>query len=168
MLPSTNVVPSGILSFTVATPSTSPVFLISIVYVNVSPFSTSCLSTFFSNVITGTFVSFVSSPFTVALFAMSPVTPVFIVTLKLKLAVPPFFATSISIPVDKSAAVFSVASPFILILPSTNVVPSGISSFTTAIPSNFPEFSIAIVYVSSSPTLTDSLSGTFSEFIIGL
>ena len=41
MLPSTNVVPSGISSATFASPTTSPVFVTVIVYVIISPASTS-------------------------------------------------------------------------------------------------------------------------------
>ena len=80
IVPSTNVVPSGILSVITVVPSTSDVFFTVIVYLIVSPTfaylssKTSSLSivvtTFavFTAVIIGVFVSGVSSPFTFAVF----------------------------------------------------------------------------------------------------
>ena len=53
ILPGTNVVPSGALSFIVTIPSILPLFVASIVYVSISPTFASSLLTFFIDVITG-------------------------------------------------------------------------------------------------------------------
>ena len=80
MLSLTNVVPSGIVSATVAFPATSPVFVTVIVYVIVSPASTSVPVTavvpfavaVFVALITGFLISSVGVSFTVALLYIEP------------------------------------------------------------------------------------------------
>ena len=63
--------------------------------------------------------------------------------------------TLTSIPFARSSAVLLVSScPFTLMLPSTNVVPSGITSFTVTFPAKSPLFSNLIVYVIFSPSTT--------------
>ena len=57
-------------------------------------------------------------------------------------------------PSSKSFCVYSVSFPFILMLPSLNVKPSGIESFTETVPSVFPEFCNVIVYVKVSFSYT--------------
>jgi len=53
-------------------------------------------------------------------------------------------------------------------LPLTNSVPVGTSSFIIAFPSAFPVFVAFIVYVNFSPATTAVLLATFSLLIIGL
>ena len=160
-LSSTSVVPSGASSFTIAFPSTSPVFSTVIVYLMFSPAFTVSLSAFFVNVITGFFVSSVSFPSTVALFFIVPFASSFTVTTKLT-SVFPFAGTPISIPSFKFSAVSFTQFPFIFILPSTNVVPSGISSFTIVFPLVLPALLTVIVYSKSSPAATAVLFDGFS------
>ena len=99
---------------------------------------------------------------------IEPSVPSFTVTLKLTVPFPPFAATSTGIPPFKSASVKSVLSaPFTLMLPSTNVVPSGTVSFITAVPAAVPLFVAVIVYSICSPTATAVLFDVFSELITG-
>ena len=173
MLPSTNVVFSGASSFTITFPVTSLEFTSAIVYRIFSPAFTVAGSAFLLKVITGVLTSSVGISFTVALFVSVPVVPAFITTLKLTVVVPaPFaftFGTSTSIPSFKSFAVrLGLLFPLIAILPSTNSVPAGTSSFTIAFPSAFPVFFTFIVYVNSSPATTAVLLAIFSLLITGL
>ena len=173
ILPSTNVVSAGMLSLTVTFPNTSLVFFSVIVYFSLSPAFTVSLSTFLLNVITGVLTSSVGISFTVALFVSIPVVPSFTITSKLTVAVPaPFvlaFGTSTLIPSFKSFSVNSAFStPLTLMLPLTNSVPVGTSSFTVAVPSAFPVFVTFIVYVNFSLATTAVLSATFSLLITGL
>ena len=161
------------LSLTVTFPNTSLVFFSVIVYFSLSPAFTVSLSTFLLNVITGVLTSSVGISFTVALFVSIPVVPSFTITSKLTVAVPaPFvlaFGTSTLIPSFKSFSVNSAFStPLTLMLPLTNSVPVGTSSFTVAVPSAFPVFVTFIVYVNFSPATTAVLSATFSLLITGL
>ena len=161
------------LSLTVTFPNTSLVFFSVIVYFSLSPAFTVSLSTFLLNVITGVLTSSVGISFTVALFVSIPVVPSFTITSKLTVAVPASFSfafgTSTSIPSFKSFSVNSAFStPLTLMLPSTNVVPVGTSSFTVAVPSVFPVFVTFIVYVNFSLATTAVLSATFSLLITGL
>ena len=83
----------------------------------------------------------------------------FTVTVKLTVAVlgvsPTFAGMLTSIPfVVKSANVFPKSSLFTLILPGTNVVPSGILSFTFTVAGAVPLFVRFIVYVILSPAFT--------------
>ena len=150
IVPSTKDVPSGMLSFITVVPSTSVVFFAVIVYLIVSPtfaslFSrTSSLSTIVTTcavlfaVITGVFVSGVSSPFTFAVFLIkfteSAVTITLNDTVTVSLAFISFFHT-----------IF----PSLLSFPpseiESNSVPSGITSIVR-IPftSSFPLFVIFI------------------------
>ena len=173
MLPSTNVVFSGASSFTITFPDTSLEFTSVIVYRIFSPAFTVDCSAFLLNVITGVLTSSVGISFTVALFVSIPVVPSFTITSKLTVAVPaPFvlaFGTSTLIPSFKSFSVNSAFStPLTLILPLTNSVPVGTSSFTVAVPSAFPVFVTFIVYVNFSPATTAVLLAIFSLLITGL
>ena len=186
MLPSTNVVPSGISSVTVALPATSPVFVTVIVYVIVSPCSTTVVFVdvtplavaVFVALITGFLISSVGVSFTVALFIIEPSAPSSTTTLNVTVASPaisaspstPFVAASTftSIPFAKSSAVNSgFATPSTTILPSTNLVPSGIVSLIIAFPSAYPLLYAVIVYSISSLTTTAVLFDVFSDVIIG-
>ena len=156
------------MSFTTAVPATSPVFVTVIVYVITSSFSTVSLFAVFVAFITGFFVVGVSLSFTFAVFMIEPSAPSFTVTLKLTVTFPPFASTSSTIPLFKSVSPNSgLASPLTLILPSTNVVPSGTSSFITASPAAVPLFVAVIVYSISSPTATAVLFDVFSALITG-
>ena len=173
MLPSTNVVFSGASSFTITFPVTSLEFTSVIVYMIFSPAFTVDCSAFLKNVITGVFTSSVGISFTVALFVSIPIVPSFTVTSKLTVVVPASFSfafgTSTSIPSFKSFSVNSAFStPLTLMLPLTNSVPVGTSSFTVAVPSAFPVFVTFIVYVNFSPATTAVLSAIFSLLITGL
>ncbi len=149
----TNVVPAGTWSATFTVPFPSPLFVDVNLYVIVS---NSCNTSFeailsFTVVIFATFVSTssVSSSPTVAIFltvlTTSLLFSLFITTIKLTVEAPPFFVTFIVIPLAKSSAVYVESSPFTLMLPSTNVVPVGIVSFTIVAPSSFPLFVAVIV-----------------------
>ena len=167
MLPLTNVVPSGIVSATVAFPATSPVFVTVIVYVIVSPAFTSVLSATLLALITGFLTSSVGLSFTYALLDIVPVAPLFTVTWNVTVVVPAFSpnlaGTFTSIPLAKSSAVNSLfATPATTMLPSTNVVFSGIVSFTFIVPGTIPVFVALIVYVITSPDCTAVLSAVFS------
>ena len=185
IVPSTKLVPVGISSITIAFPLTSSKFVIVIVYFKVllssnCPFSSNLISftsTSFINVTNGVFTSVVSCSFTCAVFTITPSALSVTFTLNVIKDVSGLpsslgFATLISIPFSKSFCVKTspaslVASwPSILMLPSTKVVPSGIASFTMAIPSAVPLFVTLIVY-SSSPPITATLSTNFSAVIIG-
>ena len=146
IVPSTNVVPSGILSVITVVPSTSDVFFTVIVYLIVSPTfaylssKTSSLSivvtTFavFTAVIIGVFVSGVSSPFTFAVFLIK------------------FTESAVNDTVTVSPAFisfFQAIFPSLLSAPPSDIetssVPSGISSIVRMfLASSFPLFVIFI------------------------
>ena len=131
----------------------------------VSPLGgTDVFSPFTSALFTFSSTGFVSVPSTTAVFIMSFVNvssgKTFTVTSKLNSAVPAWSTlvlagTSTGIPSLKSSASKSVLScPFTLILPVTNVVPSGISSvIVTSFPRS-PVLLTVIVYVIVSPSTT--------------
>ena len=169
MLFSTNVVPSGILSLTFnvigAVPSVfsnTITYLISSFAVTVSPLAGSHVlpiltCAFFTSFVTS--LVGVSSTKAVFLIVSSYVPSVksFTVTWKVKLV--SFCApTFTSIPLSKSSFVnvpsFSVPFSTIFMLPSTNVVPSGIVSFTITFLSKSPVFVTFTVYVIVSPSPT--------------
>ena len=163
-LPSTNVVPSGIVSFTVTVSGAVPLLLSNvIIYVICCPATTFpsagsavlCASTF--GLFTVSVVSSVGSPSTYAVFLIVSVY-VFsanssTVTSKLTVAVP-YSGTVTVIPLFKSVSVYSFSSFAFTtsILPSTNSVPSGISSVIIASPLKPPSFLTVIVYFIISPS----------------
>ena len=150
ILPSTKVVPSGMLSFITVVPATSDVFFAVIVYLIVSPtfaslFSrTSSLSTIVTicavlfAAITGVFVSGVSSPFTFAVFLIKFTESAVTTTLNDTVTVSPAFISF-----------FHTIFPSLLSSPPSEIeassVPSGIESIVR-IPfaSSFPLFVIFI------------------------
>ena len=110
---------------------------------------------------------FVFTLFTLAVFVMflsnTPCARLFTVTSKLKVVVPGFTPESVSspagtvtlIPFLKFSSVYvSFVIPFILTLPSANVVPSGIVSIMVTGPSAKPVFLTVTVYVIVSPSTT--------------
>ena len=150
ILPSTKVVPSGMISFITVVPSTSVVFFAVIVYLIVSPtfaslFSrTSSLFTIVTTcavlfaVITGVFVSGVSSPFTFAMLLIKSIESAVTTTLNDTVTVSPAFISF-----------FHTIFPSLFSAPPSeieaNSVPSGIESIVR-IPfaSSFPLFVIFI------------------------
>ena len=102
-------------------------------------------------------VVFVEFPSTIAVFLISfvnnPLVNSSTVTSKLTV-VSEFLATFTCIPVSKLVSVYSVSELFTLILPSTKLVPSGISSTTTTSFPKSPSFVTVIVYVIFSPSTT--------------
>ena len=117
-------------------------------------------------------VSFVGSSSTVATFLIFvPLSKSCTVTLNSTVLLSSGFNVS-SIPVVvKSANSYVSCEPSTTILPSTNVVPVGIVSFTIAVSGAVPSFLTVIVYVISSPASTVSpLGGTdvFSPFTSAL
>ena len=138
MLSSTNVVPSGIVSFTVTSFAKSPSFLIVIVYVIFSPSTTyanpfSVSADLLPEIIDSTYVcviSFVGSSSTVAMFLIGvPFSMSFTVTLNSTFFVSPTFKSTF-IPLAKSSTVLPVVVSPTLMLPVTKLVPVGIVSFT--------------------------------------
>ena len=75
MLPSTNFVPAGTVSFITAVPAAAPLFVAVIVYSICSPTATAVLFAVFSELITGSWsvvsVSSVDSSFTFAWFFLT-------------------------------------------------------------------------------------------------
>ena len=150
IVPSTKDVPSGMLSFITVVPSTSVVFFAVIVYLIVSPtfaslFSrTSSLSTIVTTcavlfaVITGVFVSGVSSPFTFAMLLIKSIESAVTTTLNDTVTVSPAFISF-----------FHTIFPSLFSAPPSEIeassVPSGIESIVR-IPfaSSFPLFVIFI------------------------
>ena len=150
IVPSTKDVPSGMLSFITVVPSTSDVFFAVIVYLIVSPtfaslFSrTSSLSTIVTTcavlfaVITGVFVSVVSSPFTFAMLLIKSIESAVTTTLNDTVTVFPAFISF-----------FHTIFPSLFSAPPSETeassVPSGIESIVR-IPfaSSFPLFVIFI------------------------
>ena len=133
IVPSTKDVPSGMLSFITVVPSTSVVFFAVIVYLIVSPtfaslFSrTSSLSTILTTcavlfaVITGVFVSGVSSPFTFAMLLIKSIESAVTTTLNDTVTVSPAFISF-----------FHTIFPSLFSAPPSEIgassVPSGIES----------------------------------------
>ena len=171
MLPSTNVVPSGILSFTSTVAGAVPSFVKFIVYVISSPAFTvlplagiDVLLYATSDLFTVSVTSSVSSLSTTAVFLIcfinSPSSNGFTVTWKLTVDVPApnsvLAGTFTPIPSLKFSSVFSVSMLFTLMLPPTNVVPSGISSLISISLSKSPVLLAVIVYVIVSPSTTYS------------
>ena len=144
IVPSTKDVPSGMLSFITVVPSTSVVFFAVIVYLIVSPtfaslFSrTSSLSTIVTTcvvlfaVITGVFVSGVSSPFTFAMLLIKSIESAVTTTLNDTITVSPAFILF-----------FHTIFPSLFSAPPSEIeassVPSGIESI------------VRILFVSSLP-----------------
>ena len=100
-------------------------------------------------------VSSVGSSSTVAVFLICvPLSKSFTVTLNSTVFVSPA-AKSTEIPLAKFAAVFSVSNPPTFTLPSTNVVSSGIVSFTVTVSGAVPLLlSNVIIYVICCPATT--------------
>ena len=112
-LPSTNFVPSGTSSFTIAFPSNPPLFFTFILYVILSPFVTYANpldnSASLLTLITGSTYVFsvvsVGTSFTVAVFLISvPLSMLFTVTLNVTVLVP-YSAIPTFIPCAKSSSV---------------------------------------------------------------
>ena len=171
MLPSTKLVPSGIISFTIAVVGAVPlllsnviVYVISLFTVTFAPLSGSeDLWAIKSALFTSVSTSFVGFSFTVAVFIISFLKSTksspcsgSTVTSKLTVASPCAGTLFTSIPSCKFASVLSSAkgTPFTFILPSTNVVPAGSTSLTMALPAKPPSFLTVIVYVIVSPSNT--------------
>ena len=114
--------------------------------------------------------SFVSTSSTVALFVIVfvyfPVSISSTVTWKLRV-VCPLSGTFTSMPAFRFSFVWSsLLSSFTFILPSTNVVPSGASSFIITSFAKSPSFVTVIVYVIFSPSVTyDKLFSVFIDFL---
>ena len=165
MLPVTNVVPSGISSFTTTSPGAVPWLFKFILYVISSSAVTSIplagsdsfVAVMFG-LCTSSVTSFVSLPSTTAIFSivLSYVSAgkLFTVTWNVNV-ISPLAGTVTSIPACKSSCVNSVldSSPTV-ILSGTNVVPSGIWSDTFIVPSASPLLIAVIVYVIVSPSTT--------------
>ena len=157
MLSSTNVVPSGTLSFTFTVVGAVPVLLFRVIrYVIVSPtitcsFPVDVKASFLIETcgfLTVSVTVSVGILFTVAVFVISfcNVSPSssFTVTSKLKTVLPSAGTFSV-IPSFKSFAVYSVFSLFTFMLPVTNDVPSGMLSIIVALPAKNPLLFTVIV-----------------------
>ena len=165
MLPVTNVVPAGTVSFTVTSAGAVPLLLSNvIIYVISCPSTTfpSAGSAVFVNLTSDLFTVSVTSsvgvPSTVAVFVITFVNPSVnssTVTSKLK-AVSPYAGTFTVIPLAKSSSPKLAVSGLLLILmlPSTKLVPSGISSVIWTSSAKPPSFLTVIVYVIFSPSTT--------------
>ena len=169
IVPSTRVVPSGILSIITVVPSTSDVFFIVIVYLIFSPTFASLSSnisslsivvtTFavFFVVIIGVLVSGVSSPFTFAIFSTKFTESAVTFTLNDTITVFPAFISF-----------FHSIFPLSLSVPPADIeissVPSGIVSIVWIfLASSFPVFNILIRYVIVSPFCASVFTGSFSK-----
>ena len=163
MLPSTNVVPSGISSLIVTSLLKPPSFVTVIVYVIFSPSTTypkpcSVVAVFSALIIGSIYVCsvlFVGVSFTVAVFSIFvPLSKSFTLTLNSTVVLSPA-SKSTFIPFANSSNVLLVACSFTFILPSTNVVPAGIVSFTVTSVGAVPLLlSNVIIYVISSFNFT--------------
>ena len=165
ILPSSNVVPLGTVSFTFTLVGAVPRLLSNlIVYVILSPAFTSVpalsdsLVTITFGLFTVSCTEFVFTSFTVAVFEICfsnvPSGNVFTLTWKVKV-VCPRAGTSTSIPFCKFKDVNSfLSSSLIFMLSCTKLVPSGIGSFIVAFPSKSPLFLTVILYVITSPSTT--------------
>ena len=157
MLFSTKLVPVGITSFTVTLFAKSPVFVTVIVYVIVSPSNTyptsgcSIVAVLFASIIASTYLcstSFVGSSSIVATFLICVLLPKsFTVTVN-STVLSSFASNSSFIPVVvKSSNWYVSLEPSTFMLPSVNVVPSGISSLTVTVSGAVPSFVNVITYV---------------------
>ena len=164
MLPGTNVVPAGTVSFTVTVSGAVPVLLSNVIIYVISCPSTTfpsagsavlCACTF--GLLTVFVVSPVGVPSTVAVFLISlvklPSVNSFTVTSKLNVD-SSLASTGTLIPFFKFVCVSCVALLFTLMLPSTRRVPSGMLSVTVTSFLKSPSFFIVIVYVIFSPSTT--------------
>ena len=143
ILPVTNVVPAGIVSFTTASPATLPLFVTVIVYSISSPTTTADLFEVFSLSIIGLYTvtsdGFVGVSPTKAMFSITLLSPSnsFIVTSNVSSFVSPgFISTLFQIIVLFSILIFSAPKA----LPSTSVVPSGTTSLTVVLAISSPLF----------------------------
>ena len=165
MLPSTKLVPSGILSFTTnvlgAFPSvfsSTITYLISFPAVTVSPLAGSDVFPILTCALfTVSVVSFVGVPSTVAVFFMSFVnvsgSSSSTVTSNV-ISLLEYGCTFTVIPLLKFPSSSVIGLPSILILSGTSVIPSGILSITTTSSARPPSFFTVIVYVIFSPSTT--------------
>ena len=165
ILPYTNDVPVGMLSFTITVAGAVPLLLSSvIVYVIISSFSTILPElglavllnvTFGLLTIVCTWLVDVPStvPVFVILFVYSYCSKSSTVTSKLNVD-DPFAGTFTVIPFDKLVCVYHLVILFTFILPVTKVVPLGIVSFIITFFDVSPSFSTVIVYVSFCPSST--------------
>ena len=173
MLPGTNVVPVGMLSFTVTVSGAVPLLLSNVIIYVISFPAVTLVPASGSDVLLGitfglctsTFTSFVVFSSTTAAFTISdsycPSVNSSTSTWKLTSA-SPCFGTFTVIPSSKLLAVFPVSELFTLILPSTKLVPSGMLSLTTTSFPKSPALEIVIVYVIFSPSTTYSKSFSVS------
>ena len=179
ILPSTNVVPVGTVSFTITLPSLVPSFLTFILYVISSPSKTlfpldgvlSLWAKIFGFV---TFVVtlFVSSLSSVAWFSNVLLNTSFAKTSTIPANVTstvPFAGTSTGIPFFKFCSVYTVpTSPTWISVFLSNVKPAGNVSLNVTVFARFPSFFILTVYVTFSPSVASLLSTNFSLLIIAL
>ena len=156
------LVPAGISSVTVTFPSPFPLFVNSIVYVNVSPTFASVLSTVFVPVMFATFVSGFSGISLLSIFAtfltVSVVSSLTTTSNVNSTDFPAFTSTSDHVIVFVALLYPVVFSSFIL-------VPVGISSVTVTVPVAFPLFVNVIVYVNVSPTFASEVFTSFLPVI---
>ena len=177
--PSTNVVPVGIVSFTIAVPSLVPSFLTLILYVISSPKRTlfplagsaSLCAVIFA------FVTFVVTSFVGSLSTVAWFVKVLLYSLLANLStfpanttsILPFAGTSTGIPFFRFCSVYTVpVVPTCISVSLSNVIPAGNVSLTVTVFSKFPSFVILIVYVTFSPSIASVLSTNFSLLIIAL
>ena len=168
MLPSTKLVPSGIVSLISTSLLKPPSFVTVIVYVIFSPSTTypklfSVVDSFSAEIIDFTYVCVVVSVgllLTVAVFSIDvPLFWSFTVTLNSTVFVSPA-SKSTEIPFARSTAELSVSVPPTFMLPCTNVVPAGIVSFTVTVSGAVPLLlSNVIIYVISCPSTTFPFAG---------
>ena len=167
MLPSTNVVPVGIVSCTVTVVGAVPVLLSSVMqyvisssvvtFVPLAGLADLLISTF--GLFTVSVISVVGVPSTVAVFliVLSNVSAGSSSTVTSKLSVAfPYAGTFTVIPLAKLLAPKFVVSGLLLIfmLPSTKLVPVGILSCIWTSSAKPPSFLTVIVYVIFSPSTT--------------
>ena len=159
MLPSTKLVPSGIVSVTFAVPSTFPLFVTVIVYSISSPTTTAVLFDVFSLFIIGLYTvisdGFVVLSPTRAIFSITLLSPskAFTVTSKVSNFVSPGFnSTLFQVILLPSTLIFSASIPDTLF--STRVVPSGAESLTVVLATSFPLFVTEIVYFTFEPSFS--------------
>ena len=177
--PSTNVVPVGIVSFTIAVPSLVPSFLTLILYVISSPKRTlfplagsaSLCAVIFA------FVTFVVTSFVGSLSTVAWFVKVLLYSLLANLStfpanttsILPFAGTSTGIPFFRFCSVYTVpVVPTCISVSLSNVIPAGNVSLTVTVFARFPSFVILIVYVTFSPSIASVLSTNFSLLIIAL
>ena len=179
MLPSTNVVPAGIVSFTVTLPSLVPSFLTFILYVISSPSTTLLpldgalsLCAVIFGFVTFVVTLFVSSLSTVAWFSNTLLYTSFANVSTIPANVTstlPFAGTSTGIPFFKFCSVYTVPKfPTCINVFLSNVNPAGNVSLNVTVFAKFPSFFILTVYVTFSPSIASCLSTNFSLLIIAL